>query len=580
MPYERKKDGRFRESEYLNINDFDPERVKARRPLRFSIDLNSQHSRTSQETDEDVCFPANHAQNQKTGIDFGELEEFVMGERIVNLGQEMGQEMGQQSVSFNIGRSSGAEEKSRNALKYTPKEYRDSKWSKLNLTDACDDVHEKTQVKTETEQELQREKSQNSGLSPVSDLPTRYSFYHTENDRTLHAPDLPTLVEGESWQNLMKNGKSTWWLDCTCPTDAELKSISKAFGIHPLTAEDVRMQEAREKVEMFPSYYFVSFHTFQENQQLEDHLELIKMYIVVFKSGVLTFKFSPNLHPLNVRRRARQLSDYVDVTPDWICYALIDDITDLFAPAIRSIEFQADMIDDMVFLVRLADLPSMLERIGECRKIVMTLMRLLANKADVIKMFASRCESYESVHSNMQTNVQTNVQPAFHALALNESRPGSEIALYLGDIQDHILTMFLSLSAYEKIFSRSENNYLAQIQVEGLASDLAFSKVLEGLTILATVVAPLNVITGMFGMNTMVPGKDGPNIYWFVGIVCFMFSLSVCVFFGFKKYIRREERMAVERDTEKESVVVEKRRTARPRAKSMVNYKNEYDYQY
>lgn len=568
MPYERKKDGRFKESEYLNIGDNDPDRVRARRPLRFSIDLNSQHSRTSQETDEDVCFPSNHAQGQKTGIDFGELEEFVMGERIEILGPKLGQH----SVSFNIGRSSGAEEKSRNALKYTPREFSDSKLSKLNLTESCDDVHERTQVKTETEQEL-RNSEQNfkePGLGAVSDLPTRYSFYHTENDRTLHAPDLSALVGAESWQNLMKNGKSTWWLDCTCLTDAELKSICKAFGIHPLTAEDIRMQEAREKVELFPSYYFVSFHTFQENQQSEDHLELIKMYIVVFKSGVLSFKFSPNLHPQNVRRRARQLSDYVDVTPDWICYALIDDITDLFAPAIRSIEFQADMIDEMVFLVRLTDLASMLERIGECRKIVMTLMRLLANKADVIKMFAARCENFEGLQPNLQSL----------GGVLGESRPGSEIALYLGDIQDHILTMFLSLSAYEKIFSRSENNYLAQIQVEGLASDLVFSKVLEGLTILGTVVAPLNVITGMFGMNTMVPGKDGPNIYWFVGIVCFMFCLSVCVFFGFKKYIRREERMAVERDIEEESVVVEKRKTARPRAKSMVNYKNDYDYQY
>ena len=36
--------------------------------------------------------------------------------------------------------------------------------------------------------------------------------------------------------------------DCTCPTDSEMKMLAKAFGIHPLTAEDIRMQETREKL--------------------------------------------------------------------------------------------------------------------------------------------------------------------------------------------------------------------------------------------------------------------------------------------------------------------------------------------
>lgn len=53
----------------------------------------------------------------------------------------------------------------------------------------------------------------------------------------------------------------------------------------------------------------------------------------------------------------------------------------------------------------------MLKRVGDCRKKVMGLYRLLGNKADVIKGFAKRC------------NEQWEVAPR------------SEIGLYLGDIQ-------------------------------------------------------------------------------------------------------------------------------------------------
>lgn len=200
------------------------------------------------------------------------------------------------------------------------------------------------------------------------------------------------MSEGQTFYELFRGGEPTWWLDCSCPTDDEMRCIAKAFGIHPLTAEDIRMQETREKVELFKSYYFVCFHTFENDKESEDFLEPINVYIVVCRSGVLTFHFGPISHCANVRRRVRQLRDYVNVNSDWLCYALIDDITDSFAPVIQSIEYEADAIEDSVFMARDMDFAAMLQRIGESRRKTMTLMRLLSGKADVIKMFAKRCQ--------------------------------------------------------------------------------------------------------------------------------------------------------------------------------------------
>jgi magnesium transporter len=242
--------------------------------------------------------------------------------------------------------------------------------------------------------------------------------------------------------------RPTWWLDVLSPTETEMRVISKTFGIHPLTAEDIIEQEPREKVELFRNYYFVNYRTFDQDTRSEDYLEPVNMYVVVFREGIISFHFSQTPHPNNVRRRIRQLKEYLILSADWISYAIIDDITDVFAPLIQSIEEEVDDIDDSILLlhsngkegpeneknqpssVSESGAPSspgsdMLRRVGEGRKKVMRVNRLLGNKADVIKGFAKRCNERWEI------------------------APKNDIGMYLGDIQDHILTMTSNLSHYE-----------------------------------------------------------------------------------------------------------------------------------
>lgn len=264
--------------------------------------------------------------------------------------------------------------------------------------------------------------------------------------------------------------RPTFWLDVLKPTETEMKVLSKAFGIHQLTAEDILMDEPREKVELFHSYYFVNYRTFEQDKDSEDYMEPINMYVIVFRDGVISFHHSMSPHPANVRRRIRQLNDYMSPTADWVSYAIIDDITDVYGPLVSEIEQEVDIIDeDILYMhttaadaadqtgIKQKPVPKqikdsrlgtkktersnsvqkkdeeekpesggdLLRRVGESRKKVMGLYRLLGNKADVIKGFAKRCNEHWEV------------------------APRSEIGLYLGDIQDHIVTMTGNLAHYE-----------------------------------------------------------------------------------------------------------------------------------
>lgn len=175
-----------------------------------------------------------------------------------------------------------------------------------------------------------------------------------------------------------------------------------------------------------------------------------------------------------------------------------DDIVDSFGPIMRDVEIESEAIEDHVFVARVEDFGTFLPRIGDLRKKVMTLMRLLGGKADVIRGFSKRCNEQYSV------------------------TPRGDIGLYLGDIQDHIVTMVSNLTHFEKMLSRSHSNYLAQLNVSNIMLGNHVNNILSKVTLIASLLVPMNLICGLWGMNVPVPGRDTEGLGWFFGIVGFI----------------------------------------------------------
>lgn len=465
-----------------------PEKVTTSTTVRrgsFDDDTGSQRSGH----DDDVCLPM--SEDTSEGIDFQEIDEFVQLQR-------------RGSNATRTGTAPGKEEDF--STDETDPRY----------TANADDVHLSNLEPMRTrDSDRSRRRSSVGGTGPnvpqmsrPAVFQDRFTFFTADSEATLRSQNFRSLLEQDptrsTYKELFEGNTDTWWLNCYNPTDGEMKMLSKAFGIHPLTSEDIRSQECREKVEIFKSYYFVTFNTYEQDWECEDYLDPVPVYCIVFKQGIITFHFSPFHHFANVRRRIRQLRDYVNVTPDWVCYAIIDDITDSFVPVNHEIEVETEVIEESVFDARDDDFSLMLRRIGKARSKTLTMMRLLSGKADVVRMFAKRCTE-----------------------GLGEGAPKGHISLYLGDIQDHVVTMYQNLIAYEKILSRSHTNYLAQLQVQSVDANHRVTDTLGKVTVVGTILIPMNLVTGLFGMNVKVPGMDGTNLGWFFGILGFLLVVVI-----------------------------------------------------
>lgn len=95
--------------------------------------------------------------------------------------------------------------------------------------------------------------------------------------------------------------------------------------------------------------------------------------------------------------------------------------------------------------------------------------------------------------------------------------------------------MVQSLNHYEKLLARSHSNYLAQINIDMTKVNNDTNDVLGKITVLGTIVLPVNVVTGLWGMNCIVPGQDAPGLTWFYGILFGIFLFSITSYLYAKK---------------------------------------------
>ncbi|KAI8331530.1 hypothetical protein BC941DRAFT_438633 [Chlamydoabsidia padenii] len=353
-----------------------------------------------------------------------------------------------------------------------------------------------------------------------------YHIYLTQENENL-VPGQQLLSEDQRQYLATILETTGWWVDCLKPNIKEMHILSKLLQIHPLTIQDILSNDSCEKIELFPNYTFVSISGFNIDQET-NHLRPYNFYNLVFKKGLLTFYFSPSPHPARIRRRLNRIKQNMLIVPDWIHYALIDDVTDSFAPIITQIELETISIDELSLVLHKSERFDMLKRISRCRKRTAQVSRLLTTKADVMKSLIKRYDDKWQRAGGYGALLVDNDSKKVTAL-----KTLNEVLLHLGDIQDHLITMLQNINHYNRILARAHINYLAQVNVDLSLTYRTTNTVMNRLTFLGTVFIPIIFVAGLWGMNVQVPGQSYLDDIWFHWIVIGMIGYSTLVtYFG------------------------------------------------
>lgn len=175
----------------------------------------------------------------------------------------------------------------------------------------------------------------------------------------------------------------------------------------------------------------------------------------------------------------------------------------------RAASLEAEGIEDQVFIARVDDAKILIPRVDNLRKKITHLIHCLNGKGDVLNGFVKRCKAKDK-------------HPVF---------PDGDLLLYLGDVQDHLVTTMSNLSHFDEIVGRSQANCLAHLSATNLRMSLNINKVISKVSVLATIFVPMHLVTALWGMNVEVPGQETHGVAWFFGI--FGVLMAFMVFFVF-----------------------------------------------
>lgn len=280
-----------------------------------------------------------------------------------------------------------------------------------------------------------------------------------------YSPEEYEELETESVEECFKyvGRRDVTWLDVEGARDVgTLKDIGERLGFHPLTLEDVVNLGQRPKVEDFGDYAFIILRAPRTPTEGAS-IDLDQISIFIGPNFVVTVQDKREIFE-PIRRRIRENRGRIRrMKADYLAYALIDLVVDLFFPVMESMGNRIESLED-----DLLENPS-IEAVREMREI----------KRSLILIRTSIWPTREVINGLMRGGSKL---------------MSDEVRLYLRDVYDHTVQIADILESYRDLLSEMFNLYLSEQANKT-------NEIMKLLTIIATIFIPLTFIAGIYGMN-------------------------------------------------------------------------------
>lgn len=308
------------------------------------------------------------------------------------------------------------------------------------------------------------------------------------------------------------------WIDLDHPSEEEERLVfEKFYPIHPLSLEDItRLRREPEsphfpKVEEYPDYLFVIANPLKEHllgrlmkRSLEEVLTegriSTQLSAVLTKSILITHSYGPMPSVQELRSHLSKHHDRAGRGPDYLFHLVLDAMVDQYAMILDRFSEALDVIEMQVF-----EQPSqrLLLSLLQYKQGVLSLRKTLVYEREVLARM-SRGE--------------------FSLIAERETA-------YYRNVYDHLVRFTELTENAREMVSDLMQTYLS-------AASHKLNEIIKVLTMISTVVLPMSLIAGIYGMNF----HHQPEYHWDHGYpfalgLMFLTGLVSFVLFRWRKWI-------------------------------------------
>lgn len=263
------------------------------------------------------------------------------------------------------------------------------------------------------------------------------------------------------------------WIDVVEPSEEERRALVDGFGIHELAIEDVLRAGHPPKLEDFAEHLFLIVHTPDADEEEGTR----KLAVFLSKAWVITVLRKPLKRMEEVARRVDRDPERYLESPARLAHACLDHLTDGFEQHVDELMDRLERIENQT---QQDPQPGILAAILEMRHEVSAMTRTVRGQRDTCLSLV------RSTHPALPKRLEP----------------------YFRDVYDHVLRVYDLLESTREGLGAARDAYLSAVNTR-------LSEIMRVLTVIATIMMPLGVVAGIYGMNFQsMPGSESPAGFW------------------------------------------------------------------
>jgi len=302
-------------------------------------------------------------------------------------------------------------------------------------------------------------------------------------------------LESLTWGNLT-------WVNIEGPTEQETEYLAQNYHFHPLDLDDCLSRIQRPKIDEYKDYLFLVFHfpVFNKEARVTTPSQLSvfigENYLITLHNG--------ELKPLVKLFRECQIDEesqqeYFSQGSGYLLYRLIDRLVDYCLPILSKVGDNIEDAEDSIFSDRMR---GTIKEISILRRDIISFRRIIWPMRAVIGSLEPKIRRFTRM----------------------------DMAVYFGDMVDHVDKIWDALDEYKGVIEGLKDTY------DSLATNRT-NEVVRILTVIATILLPITVVSSIYGMNIPLPFQHSNFSLLFVFLVMAVIVGGMLYFFHRQRWI-------------------------------------------
>ena len=286
---------------------------------------------------------------------------------------------------------------------------------------------------------------------------------------------------------------ATVWVDFAGITPEEGRILTDVFHFHPLAVEDALSAVQYPKIEAYDGYLYVILHGIDLNAS-EHQLATRDVDFFVGRNYLVTVHDGHSRSIAKLRDICDKHSHILDEGPVALMHRIVDSMVDNYQPEMEKLEERISDMEEEAYQGR----NTIIRELLGIKRDLASMRRILIPQRDAVGRLARREFDQISV----------------------------EMAYRFRDVYDHVVRL-----ADETIMFQDRVTGVLEVNLSAVSNRL--NQIMKVLTVASTILLPMTVLTGMWGMNVKIPhfpGSEDSQFWWVVGLMGGISAIMLAIF--------------------------------------------------